>query len=197
MTKNIIFDFGNVLVEYNIKEFMAKKGMNPEMIKRILKASIMGPYWDEFDRGAISEEEAIAGFLSIDPEIEKELHIVFDNIEGMLTMRDFATPWIKELKAAGYNIYYLSNYSKKAFDECADSVEFIKYMDGGIMSHQVLMVKPNPEIYKLLINKYDLNPEECVFIDDTPANVEVARSLGMKGIVFTTKDEADKEIKNM
>lgn len=197
MTKNIIFDFGNVLVEYNIKEFMAKKGMSPEMIKRILKASIMGPYWDEFDRGAISEEEAIAGFLSIDPEIEKELHIVFDNIEGMLTMRDFATPWIKELKAAGYNIYYLSNYSKKAFDECADSVEFIKYMDGGIMSHQVLMVKPNPEIYKLLINKYDLNPEECVFIDDTPANVEVARSLGMKGIVFTTKDEADKEIKNM
>lgn len=189
MIKNVIFDFGNVLVEYNIKEFMAKKGMSPDMIKRILKASIMGPFWDEFDRGAISEEEAIAGFLSIDPEIENELHIVFDNITGMLTKRDFAIPWVKELKAAGYNVYYLSNYSKKAFDECADSIGFIEYMDGGIVSHRELMVKPNPDIYRLLIDRYQLVPEECVFIDDTPANVDVAKELGMEGIVFCSKEE--------
>lgn len=194
MIKNIIFDFGNVLVEYNIKEFMLKKGMSPEMVKRIMKASIMGPFWDEFDRGAITEEEAIAGFLSIDPEIEKELHIVFDNIKGMLTLRDFAIPWVKELKAAGYKVYYLSNYSKKAYDECADSIAFIEYMDGGVLSHRELLVKPNPEIYKRLISRYDLIPEECVFIDDTEKNVEVARELGMKGIVFTDKESAEIEL---
>lgn len=190
MIKNIIFDFGNVLVEYNIKEFMLKKGIKPEIIPRILKASIMGPYWDEFDRGAITEEEAFEGFLSIDPEIGEELHMAFDNITGMLLKRDFAIPWIKELKAAGYKVYYLSNYSKKAYDECADSIEFIKYMDGGVLSHRELMVKPNPDIYKLLMDRYDLNPKECVFIDDTPKNVEVAIKLGMKGIVFTSKDDA-------
>ncbi len=197
MVKNIIFDFGNVLVEYNIKEFMLKKGIAPDMIKRILKATIMGPFWDEFDRGALTEDEAFAGFLSIDPEIEKELHIAFDNITGMLIKRDFAIPWVKELKAAGFNVYYLSNYSKKAFIECADSIDFIPYMDGGVLSHQELMVKPNPEIYKVLINRYGLVPEECVFLDDTPENVEVAKSLGMKGIVFTTKDEAMQELKSM
>ena len=197
MIKNLIFDFGNVLVEYNIKEFMFKKGMEPDMIKRILKASIMGPFWDEFDRGAISEEEALAGFLSLDPEIEKELHIVFDNITGMLTKRDFAIPWVKELKAAGYNVYYLSNYSKKAYDECADSIEFIEYMDGGVLSHRELMVKPNPDIYRLLIDRYNLVPEECVFIDDTPKNVEVAKELGMEGIIFTTKEEAEIELKQL
>lgn len=197
MIKNLIFDFGNVLVEYNIKEFMFKKGMEPDMIKRILKASIMGPFWDEFDRGAISEEEALAGFLSLDPGIEKELHIVFDNITGMLTKRDFAIPWVKELKAAGYNVYYLSNYSKKAYDECADSIEFIEYMDGGVLSHRELMVKPNPDIYRLLIDRYNLVPEECVFIDDTPKNVEVAKELGMEGIIFTTKEEAETELKSL
>lgn len=197
MIKNIIFDFGNVLVEYNIKEFMLNKGMSPDMVKRILKASIMGPYWDEFDRGAITEEEAIAGFLSIDPEIEKELHIVFDNIKGMLTQRDFAIPWVKELKAAGYNVYYLSNYSKKAFEECADSIEFIEFMDGGVLSHRELMVKPNPDIYKRLINRYSLVPEECVFIDDTKKNVEVAIELGMKGIVFTSLEETKKELQEL
>lgn len=197
MIKNIIFDFGNVLVEYNIKEFMLNKGMSQEMIKRILKASIMGPYWDEFDRGAITEEEAIAGFLSLDPDIEKELHTVFDNITGMLTKRDFAIPWVKELKAAGYNVYYLSNYSKKAFDECADSIGFIEFMDGGIMSHRELVVKPNPEIYKRLIERYELIPEECVFIDDTEKNVDVARALGMQGIVFTTQEAAVSELKDM
>ena len=179
---------------YNNKEFMFKKGMSPEMVKRIMKASIMGPFWDEFDRGAITEEEAIAGFLSIDPEIEKELHIVFDNIKGMLTLRDFSIPWVKELKAAGYKVYYLSNYSKKAYDECADSIAFIEYMDGGVLSHRELLVKPNPEIYKRLISRYDLIPEECVFIDDTEKNVEVARELGMKGIVFTDKESAEIEL---
>lgn len=197
MIKNIIFDFGNVLVEYNIKEFMLKKGMSPDMIKRLLKASIMGPYWDEFDRGALTEDEAFEGFLSIDPEIGEELHTVFDNITGMLLKRDFAIPWVKELKAAGYNVYYLSNYSKKAYVECADSIEFIEYMDGGIMSHQELMVKPNPDIYKLLVDRYNLIPEECVFIDDTPENVAVAKKLGMEGIVFTTQVEAILELQKM
>lgn len=194
MIKNIIFDFGNVLVEYNIKEFMVKKGMSPDMIKRLLKASIMGPFWDEFDRGVLTEDEAFEGFLSIDPEIGEELHTVFDNIHGMLTKRDFATDWIKDLKQTGYNVYYLSNYSKKAFEECADSVDFIEYMDGGIMSHQVLMIKPDPNIYKLLLNRYNLKPEECLFVDDTPQNVEVSQTLGMKGIVYTNKEDVDSYI---
>ncbi len=197
MIKNIIFDFGNVLVEYNIKGFMAQKGMSADMIKRILKASIMSPFWDEFDRGAISEEEAIAGFLSVDPGIEKELHIVYDNIHGMLTKRDFAIPWVKELKAEGYNVYYLSNYSKKAFVECADSIDFIEYMDGGIVSHQELLVKPDPEIYKRLMDRYNLVAEECVFLDDTEKNVEVAKELGMKGIVFTTMEDAKMQLKQL
>lgn len=194
MIKNIIFDFGNVLVEYNLKGFMLKKGISPDMIKRILKASVMGPYWDEFDRGALTEEEAIAGFLSIDPDIEQELHTVFDNIHGMLTKRDFADAWIDELKASGYKVFYLSNYSKKAATECADSIDFIGKTDGGIMSHQVLMIKPDPEIYKMLIKRYGLDPQECIFIDDTEKNVEVAESLGMTGIVFTTKEDADAKI---
>lgn len=197
MIKNLIFDFGNVLVEYRMKEFMLEKGIAPDMIKRIFKATIMGPYWDEFDRGALTEDEAFAGFLSIDPEIEKELHLAFDNITGMLVKRDFAIPWIKELKAAGYNVYYLSNYSKKAFEECADSIDFLPYMDGGIVSHKELVVKPNPEIYNRLIDRYNLVPSECVFIDDTDKNVETAKQLGMEGIIFTTQADAIEELKKL
>lgn len=197
MIKNLIFDFGNVLVEYRMKEFMLEKGIAPDMIKRIFKATIMGPYWDEFDRGALTEDEAFAGFLSIDPEIEKELHLAFDNITGMLVKRDFAIPWIKALKAAGYNVYYLSNYSKKAFEECADSIDFLPYMDGGIVSHKELVVKPNPEIYNRLIDRYNLVPSECVFIDDTEKNVETAKQLGMEGIIFTTQADAIEELKKL
>ncbi len=189
MYKNIIFDFGNVLVEYNIQGFMLEKGMSPEMIKRIINASMGSPYWDEFDRGALTEEEAIAGFLTIDPDIEKELHIVFDNIHGMLLKRDFAIPWIQELKAAGYKVYYLSNYSRKAYIECADSIDFIDYMDGGVLSHQELMVKPNPDIYRVLMDRYHLIPEECIFIDDDARNVQAALKLGMTGLQFTEKEE--------
>lgn len=197
MIKNIIFDFGNVLVEYNIKSFLINKGLSPDMVKRVLKATIMGPFWDEFDRGAITEEEAFEGFVSLDPQIGNEIHTAFDNITGMLTIREFAIPWVQELKAAGYNVYYLSNYSRKAVDECADSIEFIKYMDGGVLSHRELMVKPNPDIYKLLMSRYGLTPEECIFIDDTEKNVDVAIELGMNGIIFNSYEETIDKMRDL
>ncbi len=196
MIKNIIFDFGNVLVDYNLKEFMLKKGMTPDMIKRIVKATVMSPYWDEFDRGALTEEEAIAGFLTLDPGIEKELHAVFDNIHGMMVKRDFADEWIAALHSEGYKVFYLSNFSKKAATECADAIDFIGSMDGGIMSHQVLKVKPDPEIYRLLMDKCGLQSSECVFVDDTEENVEVAKSLGMEGITFISREDTDEKIKS-
>lgn len=184
MIKSVVFDIGNVLVDYNVKEFLARKGFSTDIVKRIVKASVMSPYWEEFERGNMSEDEVMRAFVSLDPEIESELYEAYDNINGMLTIRSFAIDLVKELKAKGLGVYYLSNYSSKAYHECNDSLAFMEYMDGGCISFQEKMTKPDPRFYQFFLERYDLLPEECIFVDDTPVNVEVAEQLGFKGIVF-------------
>ena len=93
------------------------------------------------------------------------------------------------LKACGLGVYYLSNYSKKAYDECGESLAFMRYMDGGVVSFRVGMTKPDPRVYELFLREYGLDPAECGFVDDTPENVEAAEALGFQGICFTTYDQ--------
>lgn len=197
MIKDTVFDIGGVLADFRVMEFLANKGFDGAMIKRILKASVMSPYWGKFERGELTEEETLQGFASADPEIEAELRKAFSSVEGMLTSRDFAIPLVQGLKEAGYGVYYLSNYSRKAYDECGSSLAFMPYMDGGLVSFRVGKTKPDPEMYRMFLSEYGLEAGECVFIDDTEENVEVAKTLGFEGIVFRTPEELVKDLKEM
>ena len=184
MIRNIVFDIGGVLADFRLMEFLTEKGFDVPMIKRILKASVMSQHWGSVERGELTEEETLRGFASLDPENEGNLRTAFSNIEGMLTMREYAIPLVKAMKEAGLHVYYLSNYSKKAYDECAGSLEFMPYMDGGLVSFLAGRTKPDPEMYRMFLLKYGLRADECVFIDDTEENVEAAKALGFSGIVF-------------
>ncbi len=195
--KNIVFDIGNVLVDYRPKEFLGELGLSEDICKRIIKASVMNPCWEQFERAAITEQEAIDGFVAADPEIKTEIEAAFKNINGMLTLRDYAVDWIKSLKESGFGVYYLSNYSHKAYKECSETLTFIPLTDGGLLSFQAKMTKPDPEFYKLFLNKFDLNAEDCIFVDDTPKNVEAAEKLGFKGICFDNWQDVDRKIRGM
>lgn len=197
MIRNIIFDIGNVLTDFRWREFLQDKGFDNAMIDRIAKASVMSPVWNELDRGEWDEKKLIAEFIKLDPEIEKELHLAYDNVAGMVTKRDYAVCWIKELKSKGYNVYYLSNFSYKAYNDCGDALDFIPYTDGGILSYRDKVIKPDEEIYRLLLSRFGLKAEECVFLDDTPRNVEAAQRLGFHAIHFHTKEQANAELKEL
>lgn len=197
MIRNIVFDIGNVLTDFRWKGFLADKGFDEEMIRRIAKASVQNPLWNEIDRGVWELEKLMQEFIKTDPEIEQELRRAYDNLAGMVTGRDYAIPWIQDLKAKGFGTYYLSNFAYKAHMECADALDFLPYMDGGILSYQVKMIKPDPEIYKCLLSRYSMKAEECVFLDDTPMNVEGARGVGMYGIRFETKEQAEEELRRL
>ena len=146
---------------------MQDKGFEDEMIDRIAKASVASPLWNEVDRGEWDMEKLMAEFVKLDPEIESELHQAYDNITGMVTKREYAIPWIEELKSKGYGVYYLSNFSDKAYEECREALDFLPYTDGGILSYRDKVIKPDERIYKLLLSRFGLKAEECVFLDDT------------------------------
>ena len=154
------------------------------MQERIAKASVLSDDWNEYDLGLLNEDEIIDKFIENDPGIADELKDTYRSLDGLLKQFDHAKPWISELKARGFKVLYLSNFSAKAERECAKELDFIPLTDGGILSYKVKMTKPDKRIYELLTDTYDLVPEECLFLDDTPVNVEAARAHGYRAEVF-------------
>ncbi len=197
MIRNIIFDIGNVLTDFRWEGFLRDKGFDDAMVCRIANASVKSPLWMEFDRGVLSETELMAAFVARDPGIERELHLAYDDIHGMVTPRDYAIPWVQELKAKGYGVWYLSNFSKKAEEECGESLAFLPYMDGGILSWREKVLKPEQEIYTLLLERYHLTADECVFVDDSLPNVEGAREQGIHGILFESREQVIDEMRRL
>lgn len=197
MIRNIIFDIGNVLTDFRWKEFLSDRGFSEEMTARIARASVLTPLWDEVDRGVWDMEKLMQEFIRRDPEIASELRLAFDNVKGMVTKRDYAIPWIQRLKTHGYKVYYLSNFSIKACEDCQDALDFIPFMDGGILSCREKVIKPDAEIYRILLSRYSLKAEESVFIDDTGKNVDAAEALGIHGICFKSRKQAEEELRQL
>ena len=95
---------------------------------------------------------------------------------------DFTKDWLRELKSRGYQLLFLSNWSNH-LRECAEKqLDFLPLLDGGVFSCDVKLIKPDHEIYKTIIEKYNLTPSECVFLDDKLANCEAARECGLHAV---------------
>ena len=195
MIRTIIFDIGNVLTVFGWKNFLKSFGFDAETEEKVAKATMDNPFWNEFDRGMLNEEEMLAGFIRNDPSVEKEIRQIYENLHGILTKADYAIPWIKELKAKGYQVLVLSNFSSKVARENPDALEFLEYVDGGILSYQDGVIKPDPAIYRLLLDRYGLKPEECVFLDDIQKNLDAAKAFGIHTILFRSMEQAREELR--
>ena len=194
MIKNIIFDIGNVLTVFGWEDYFSSFGFSEDILKRLAKATVLSESWQEYDRGKMSDEEILNSFIENDPGIEKELRQIFQSVKGMVTREEFAIPWLQSLKESGYHVYYLSNFSHIAHVDCIEALDFLPLMDGGILSYQDQLIKPQPEIYELLLSRYHLNPEECVFLDDTERNLLPAQALGMKTILVENHEQAVRDL---
>lgn len=197
MIKTIIFDIGNVLVDFNFQICFRAFSPDEETYQKVLKATIKSPIWAEFDRGVMSDEEILNGFIANDPSIEGILREMFNSLEGIIKKREYSVPWIKELQKNGYKVLVLSNFPKKVHELFQEELDFLNHVDGGILSYQDKVIKPDESIYKLLMERYQLLPEECVFLDDLKENLVTANKLGMHTILFTVKDEAENELRKL
>ncbi|SHI63494.1 putative hydrolase of the HAD superfamily [Clostridium amylolyticum] len=189
MIKNIVFDIGNVLVEYRPEAFIKKFNYTHEINERIMKVIFGSRHWPELDRGTLKQEEATKLFCMDEPELEKEINELMDKWMDMLLPMEDSIKLLLDLKQKGYKVFVLSNYHEKAFKRIQEENEFFNIIDGGVISYEIKYIKPQREIYETLINKYQLNPEETVFIDDVKENLHGAEKVGINTILF--KDVLD------
>lgn len=196
MINTIIFDIGRVLVDWNWEEYLNNL-FDKDTAKAVGKAYFLHPDYNEFDRGVLTTEEILQRFIKTAPDIEKEIRICFSRMGETVVQRDTAIPWIKELKERGYRVLFLSNYSYQMRELNPEALSFIEYMDGGVFSCDVKLIKPDPEIYKCILDKYNLNPNECIFIDDNRDNIDTAKSLGINAIQYITYNQVREEMEKL
>ena len=181
----MVFDIGNVLMDFRWKEYMRSLfGEDETLIQTINQGIWHNGCWAAMDKGEMDGAATLRSAVAFAPQYEKEIKLTLDSVAHAFHKFEYSIPWIQELKRMGLNVYYLSNYSAFSVAANPDVLDFIPYMDGGVFSFEVKAVKPEPEIYRCLCEKFGLKPEECLFTDDVPANVKGAQACGFQGIVF-------------
>ncbi len=184
MIKNVIFDMGNVLIRFDPAYFIARFDVDAADEVLLMREVFQSLEWAKMDRGSLTDDEASK---IICKRLPTRLHDTADKlvhmwdrpilpIEGMEEL-------IKELHENGYKIYLLSNasYRQHAY---WPRVPASVYFDDTLISADYRLVKPQPEIYEAAFKKFGILPEESVFIDDAPMNIEGAENAGLEGFVF-------------
>lgn len=184
MIKNIIFDFGGVLLDWNPRYLYKSYFNNDEEMEHFL-ADICNGEWNIKQDAGRPFAEAVKELQAKFPEYAEVIQMYDDDWEKMLKCElPESIDLLKELKSMGYGIYGLTNWSAEKIGYAFANYSFFSLFDGIVVSGVEKVVKPDRKIYEILLERYSLKPGECVFIDDNQDNVDMAKVLGINAIRF-------------
>ena len=193
MVKNIVFDFGGVLVDWNPHYLYDRHFGNREKADWFLENICTGRWNIQMDGGK-PFAEGCAELSAEYPEWRKEIYMFFDRwIEMMADEIPGMRELLGELKAAGYGLYGLTNWSAETFCQVRDRYEVFSLLDGMVVSGEEHIVKPDEAIFKRLLDRYGLNAAECIFVDDLQRNVDGAIQAGLQGLLFRGAESLRKD----
>ena len=196
--KNIIFDFGGVLMDWNPRYFFKDYFGDDERMEYFLKNIAVDEWNAEQDRGrslAEGTEIQVEKF----PDWEKEIRAYYDNWTTMLRS-DIPenVEVLRKLAKTDYQLFGLTNWSHETFPYALANYDFFELFDGKIVvSGEEKLIKPNPKIWEILLERYNIKAEESVFIDDNLKNIEVAKSLGFITVHITEKTNLEEKLKQL
>ena len=193
--RNIIFDFGNVLVEWHPERVYGEYFGDEAKAWWFLRHVADLDWRQRIDAGE-SQDACIAELKARQPEYAEAIELYRSHWREMLTgempgMREL----LIELRVKGYEIYGLTNWSMETFPEAREHFGILQLIDRYVVSGAEGLVKPDLRLFHVLLDRYGLKAEECTFVDDNPDNVAAARALGMEGIVFHGAKDLRKQLK--
>jgi putative hydrolase of the HAD superfamily len=192
--RNVIFDFGGVLVNWQPEAIIAGFYAEPALRDAIRTHALQHDDWLEMDRGTLDEATVIRRFASRMRRPEAELQAFFEHLRASLTPIEPTVALLSELKRSGYRLYGLSNMSETIFMHLQSLHAFFGLFDGIVVSAVVKSLKPEAAIYEQLRSQFALDFSESVFIDDLPRNVDAAQRLGLPAIRFENAAQVRREL---
>ncbi len=190
----IIFDIGNVLVKWDPANLYRKIFPADEERTQFLN-TICTMEWHTLQDACRSPREGTTELLEKYPEHKEAILAFYDRWEEMFSGAiEGSVEILKEVKEKGYKVYALSNYNAELYQRTVHDFPFLDWFDGKIISSEAKMKKPDENIYRLLFERFAIDPERAIFIDDLAANIAAASRLGLQGILFTTPEALRKEL---
>ncbi|GHA64565.1 HAD family hydrolase [Pontibacter akesuensis] len=195
MIKTIIFDLGAVLIDWN-PHYLYRKLFKEEAEMLHFLENICTPDWNEEQDAGRSLKEATDMLVAQYPEQEENIKAFYGRWDEMLGGAIEGTVEIfRELKDSGkYNIYALTNWSAETWPVAVERFDFLNWFDGVVVSGTEKDRKPFDSFYHTLLNRYDVQPSEALFIDDNLRNIKAAEKLGIESIHFTSPEELRKAL---
>lgn len=197
MIRNIIFDIGGVLLDYNPKTYLDKLNIEESKRKELNNIIFHNSKWKDCLNGFITNSELIEYLVKENKKYKDEIKQILskENLKYMLPPKQEMIEYYKSLKQKGYKIYLCSNITEDTYNYINDGFEIIQLADGGVFSCFENISKPNVEIYQKLIKKYNLDIEKSILIDDTKRNIISANDIGLNGILFNNIEDIKKILK--
>ena len=183
MYKSIVFDLGGVMVDFAPRPYLVDRICNEEIEEQVYDLTFGSKEWKQLDAGLVSRFDGNQAMLRNAKAAGREFEVqgVLDDWMHILRPRRRMQELVRKLKSRGYCVYYLSNIPEDVLDFLTER-DLKGLFDGGVASCEVHINKPDPRIYKALLDKYQLKAGESVFIDDRLENVQAAFRLGFAGI---------------
>jgi putative hydrolase of the HAD superfamily len=192
--RNVIFDLGGVVLDWNPDHIVARVQPVPEL-RASLKAALFGHAdWRLFDRGALTEPELIERLQLRIGASRQEVEVILDAVRHSLVVKPETLQLIRALQARGTPLYCLSNMPGSIYAHLRQRHDFWDAFNGIVISGEVQMMKPEPEVFRHLLATFNLRPEESVFIDDLLANIESARQVGLHTVWFKDAAQCRREL---
>ena len=189
MIRHLIFDFGSVLVDWDPLHFYVPYFGDADKAEWFLTEICPYSWNTQADAGrtlAEITEERVALF----PGWEKEIRLYYGRwIDMMGTELPGMEALVRNYKERGYGVWGLTNWSRETFPLVRHRYPVFDLLDGIVVSGEERTMKPYPALYRILLDRYGLKAEECLFIDDNPINIEGAEAVGIRGIVFNDADQ--------
>lgn len=194
MIKNLVFDFGKVLVDYSFDRIVDTFFTDEAELKAFKQVILAPEFIDQCDKEDIPFAEIIRQAQHTYPQWEHELQLFHDNYLNFVIgevpgMRSLLTRYREQ----GYKLYGLSNWCSVVHDVIR-KFDILQMLDGYVVSSEVHLIKPSAEIYQCLLHRFQLKADECVFAVDKMPNVLGARAVGMKAILFKNATQYEQEL---
>ena len=194
--QTIIFDLGGVLVDWKPEYVFLNEFKGDRKKMNWFFENICTNEWNEQQDGGKLISKATEERIKLFPKYKSLIKMYYEKWEYMLKGEiSGSVEILKKLKKMKFNLIALTNWSAETFPVALKRFKFLKLFSGIVVSGEIQMLKPFPEIYNHTLKKYDLNPSECIFIDDRPVNVSGAKKCGIDGIIFETPLQLIKSLK--
>lgn len=191
----IIFDLGNVLIDWN-PNYVFDKLIEDKERKKYFFENICTMEWNEMQDAGRTIKEATEELVTRHPDWKEYIEAYYGKWKDMLGGPIHDTVEIfKQLKESGqYKLYALTNWSAETFPVALELYEFLHWFDGRVVSGEEKMRKPEPKFYQVLLDRFHVSPEETLFIDDNLRNIKAAESLGINSIHFKSPQQLKEEL---